>query len=177
MILVIRRILAVLAACGLVASVFAYLGSYVGTTMDSLFRWAIVLHVGIFILLLPMYAIDYAAVKARTFFWKGFSQGMPKWVVPTITLLGVFFGIHFFLFLIQSHAASPQIKNGEYVLDNHGKIAKVLTEREYFRLKGAELRLFATGWMFFYFIPATYWWFPRNRERVSAEPSLGTKTT
>jgi hypothetical protein len=105
MILMIRRILAVLAGCGLVASVLAYLGSYVGTTMDGLFRWAIVLHIGIFILLLPMYALDYSAVKARTFFWKGFSQGMAKWVVPTIKLLGVFFAIHFFLFLIQSHAA------------------------------------------------------------------------
>jgi len=176
MILVIRRILAVLAACGLIAGVFAYLGSYVGTTMDSLFRWAIILHIGIFILLLPMYALDYEAVKGRTFFWKGFSQGMPKWIVPTITLLGVFFGIHFFLFLIQSHAASPEIKNGEYVLNNHANIVKVLTQREYFSLQGAELRLFATGWIFFYFVLATYWWFPRNREPVSAV-APGTRTT
>jgi len=79
------------------------------------------------------------------------------------------------LFLIQSHGASLQIKNGEYVLDNHGQSVRVLTQREYFVLKGAELRMFATGWMFLYLVPATYWWFPR--ERVSAELSLGTRTT
>jgi len=175
MILVIRRILAVLAACGLVAAVFAYLGSYVGTTMDSRDRWEILLTIGIFILVLPMYAVDWELMKRRFSFWKAFSQGMPRWVIPTITLLGVFAAIHFFLFLIQSQAASPQIKNGKYVLDSHGKIVKELTEREYLRLKGAELRMFATGWMFLYLVPATYWWFPR--ERVSAELSLGTRTT
>ena len=176
MILMIRRILAVMAACGLFASVLAYIGSYVGTTMDSLFRWAIVLHIGVFILLLPMYMLEYSAVKARSFFWQGFSQAMPSWVVPTLKLLGVFFAIHFILFLIQSHAASPQFKNGEYVLDNHGQIVKVLTQGEYFRLKGAELRLFATGWMFFYLVPAAYWWFPRNREQLAAEAPVGTST-
>ncbi|MFY9909955.1 MAG: hypothetical protein WCF22_07060 [Candidatus Sulfotelmatobacter sp.] len=176
MILAIRRVLAVLAACGLVTSAFVYIGSYVGMTMDGLFRWAFVLHVGVFILLLPMFALEYSALNARTFFWKGFAEAMPKWVVPTIKLLGVFFTIHFLLFLIQSHAASPQIKSGEYVLDNHGQIVKVLTQREYLGLKGAELRLFATGWMFFYFVPAAYWWFPRNRERLTADASLGKST-
>jgi hypothetical protein len=45
MILMIRRILAVMAACGLFATVLAYIGSYVGTTMDGLFRWAVALHI------------------------------------------------------------------------------------------------------------------------------------
>ena len=174
MILAMRKILAVLAACGLAASVFAYIGSYLGMTMDGAFRLAILLHVGVFILLAPMYAVDYGAVKERSFFWKGFSHCMPKWVVPTIKLLGVVFLVHFCLFLIESHAASPQIKDGQYVLDNHGQIVKVLTQREYFGLKGAELRLFATGWMFFYFVPAAYWWFPRNQGRLPADVSLGT---
>lgn len=172
----IRRILAALAGCGLFASVIAYIGSYIGTTMDSVFRWAILLHIGIFVLLLPMYMLEYSTVKARSFFWKGFSRGMPSWVIPTIKLLGVFFAIHFLLFLIQSHAASPQVVNGQYVLDNHGQIVKVLTQREYFRLKGAELRLFATAWMFFYFVPAAYWWFPRNRERLTSDASVETRT-
>lgn len=100
---------------------------------------------------------------------------MPKWVVPTIKLLGAFFALHFFLFLVESHAAAPKVKDGEYVLDNHGQIVKVLSEREYLDLKGAELRLFATGWIFFYFVPAAYWWFPRNRELLPADSSFGTK--
>jgi len=174
MILVIRRVVAVLAACGLCASLSAYVGSYVGMTMDSLSRWAIAVGIGPFILLLPMYPANYAALKCRNFFWKGFSYGMPKWVVPTIKLLGLFFAIHFLLFLIESHAASPQIKDSQYVLDNHGQILRVLTRLEYLHLKGAELRIFATGWMFFYFVPFAYWWFPRLRKPLVGNDCDGT---
>ena len=158
-----RRFLAVISICGLALSVVAYIGSFIGTTMDGIFRWAIVLHVGIFVLLLPMYGVEYTALKNRSFFWKGFAQAMPRWVVPCVKVLGVFFFVHFVLFLVQSHAAAPEIKNGEYVLNDHGRLVKILTQGEYLGLKGAELRLFATAWMFFYFVPAMYWWFPRNR--------------
>jgi hypothetical protein len=39
----------------------------------------------------------------------------------------------------------------------------MLTKSEYLRLKAGELRLFATGWIFFYFVPTAYWWFPRQQ--------------
>lgn len=165
MIQLIRRGLAILAICGLFASIVIYTASYRGTTMDSIAKWAIGLHVGVFVLLLPMYAVEYSKVKQRTFFWKGFARGMPKWVVPGIKLLGLFFVVHFVLFLTQSHASAPEIKDGQYVLNDHGRTVKPLTQSEYYTLKGAELRLFATGWMFFYFVPAAYWWFPRTEEK------------
>lgn len=46
-----------------------------------------------------------------------------------------------FGYLVQSHAASPELKNGGFVLNNHGQIVKVLTQSEYLKLKGEELRL------------------------------------
>jgi hypothetical protein len=165
-----RRFFAVLSACGLAASAIVYVASYLGATMDSLSRWAFVLHIGVFILLLPMYAVEYSSIKDRTFFWAGFAQGVPKWVVRSIKLLGLFFIFHFVWFLVQSHAASPELKNGGFVLNNHGQIVKVLTQSEYLKLKGEELRLFATGWMFFYFVPTMYWWFPQ-RSRLSLKAS------
>jgi hypothetical protein len=58
MILLIRRFLAVVSACGLAVAIIAYVGSFAGTTMDDMFRWAILLHIGVFVLLLPMYAVD-----------------------------------------------------------------------------------------------------------------------
>lgn len=165
MVSMIRKSIAVLAACGLAAGVFAYIASYLGLTLgsiDNLSLWVVCLHIGFFVLLLPIFLVDRAARKDRRFFWTIFSRGMPKWVVPTIKVVGLFFMIHFFLFLIESHAASPAIRNGQYVLDDHGRIVKAITQREYLHLKGAELRIFATGWMFFYFVPLAYWWFPRS---------------
>ena len=41
MILLIRRFLAVVSACGLAAAIIAYVGSLAGTTKDAMFRWAI----------------------------------------------------------------------------------------------------------------------------------------
>ena len=161
--LILRRIFAAISACGLGAGIAIYVASYAGSTMDGLFRWAIVLHIGVFLLMLSLYLADYSAFRSGLFFWKGFRQGMPKWVVPAIKLLGTFFVIHFAVFLVQSHAASPEIKDGNYVLNNHGHIVRMLTKSEYLRLKAGELRLFATGWIFFYFVPTAYWWFPRQQ--------------
>ena len=103
-----------------------------------------------------MNVIEYDAVRQRTFFMKGFARGMPKWVVPSAKLLALFFAVHFVLFLVQSHAAVPEVRNGEYVLNDHGRIVRTLAQSEYFTLKGGELRLFATGWLFFYFVLTAY---------------------
>jgi hypothetical protein len=157
-----RRFLAVVSACGLIASTAVYVGSYLGLTMNSLAQRAIILHVGVFLFLLPMFALEWRGLNERTFFWKGFAETMPTWVVPAIKVIGLFCMAHFVVFLVQSRMASPEIVNGEYVLNNHGQIVRVLTHGEYLRLKGAELRLFASAWMFFYFVPTMYWWFPRN---------------
>jgi hypothetical protein len=132
--------------------------------MDSMSRGAIVLHVGVFMLLLPMYTVEYSSIKERTFFWAGFAQGMPEWAVRSIKLLGLFFIIHFVWFLVHSHAASPELKNGGFVLNSHGQIVKVLAQSDYLELNGEELRLFATGWLFFYFVPMMYWWFPKRQQ-------------
>jgi hypothetical protein len=131
--------------------------------MDSLAPGAVlILHGGVFLLLLPMFALEWRGLNARTFFWKGFAKPMPRWVVPAIQVIGLFCMAHFVVFLVQSRVASPEIIHGQYVLNNHGQIVRVLTRSEYFRLKGVELRLFASGWMFFYFVPTMYWWFPRH---------------
>jgi hypothetical protein len=170
MIQAVGRSLAIISICGLLASIVIYVQSYRGATMDGIARWAILLHIGIFVLLVPMYAMEYPAVKQRSFFLKGFARGMPKWVVPGIRSLGLFFAIHLVLFLVQSHAAVPEVMNGEYVLNDHGKIVRALTQSEYYAQKGAELRLFATGWLFFYFVLTAYWWFPRIKQEPVGNP-------
>ena len=161
MIQLVHKGLAIVSACGLLAGLVVYIASYRGATIDAIARWAIALHVGVFTLLLPMYAVEYSQVRQRTFFWRGFGRNMPKWVISAIKLLGLFFVVHFVLFLAESHASSPELKDGQYVLDDHGTTIRTLTRAQYYSLKGAELRLFATGWMFFYLVPTAYWWYLR----------------
>jgi hypothetical protein len=140
--------------------------------MDGMFRWAMLLHAGVFALVLPMYAVEYSAIRNSKFFGDAIWRGLPKWAVRAIQIGGLFFAAHFVLFLVQSHAASPEIVNGAYVLSDHGRIVKELTESQYRWLKGDELRLFATGGLSFYLALAFYWWFPRRAatKGVTAEP-------
>ena len=51
MIQVLRRSLAIVSFCGLLASIVIYIQSYRGATMDGIGRWAILLPLGIFVLL------------------------------------------------------------------------------------------------------------------------------
>ena len=144
----IRRYLAIVSACGFATAVLIYVDSFRGTTMDSIFRWAIFLHIGVFLLLLPMYVIEYSATKRRTFFWK-FTGGLPEWTVRSIQVLALFFIFHIPLFLVQS-------------IDSHGWTVAMMPPSEYRSWKGSELRLFATGWIFSYFVLMMYCWLPRK---------------
>jgi len=114
-----------------------------------------------------MYAIEYPGIRNRTFFWDGFRRGKPDWAYYMFQLFGAFFIIHFILFFLVSHGAAPRIVDGKFVLSNHGQITKWLTEAEFLSLNGYELRIFATGWMFFYSFATAYWWFPRWKGAAS----------
>jgi hypothetical protein len=156
----VRQSLGLLSGLAFVACIAIYGASFVGLTLDGLHLWPFAITLGIFALMIPMCVIEYESMAQRTFFWKGFADDKPNWVVPTIKGLGILYLIHFILFLALSHAASPDIVNGQFVLDDHGTIKRMLTEREYLRLKGDELRLFATGWISFYSVTTAYWRFP-----------------
>jgi hypothetical protein len=157
-----RKLLGCAAALGLATTACIFIWSFFGGSIDKLGMWLLWLHLGTFLLMVPMFAIERRAIQNRTFFWKEFGAAKPDWIVPTIKLLGLIFAINFGVFLVASHAASPEIKDGAYVLNNHGQIIKMLTKMEFVRLKGGELRLFASGWVFFYFVVLAYWWFPRR---------------
>src|SRR5215831_6635105 len=131
MVSLLRRCLAIIAASALAASLIVYALSFVGTTMEEMFRWAMLLTVSVFALVLPMYAVEYSAIKNSKFFGDAIWRGLPKWAVRAIQIVGLLFAAHFVPFLVQSHAASPEIINGEYVLSNHGQIVKELTESQY----------------------------------------------
>ena len=154
--LTVRRLIAVVAAGAFVSSLAVYVYSFRGLTFDAIEYWVFALHGGIFLFCIPMCVIEYSSLREQTFFWKEFNKGKPAWVSSIIKILGLVAMVHFGLFLVLSHAASPEILNGQFVLNDHGQIRKVLTEGEYLSLKGSELRIFATGWIFFYFVAMAY---------------------
>jgi hypothetical protein len=167
MIVLLRRLLAVAAMFGLTASLIIYVISFLGFTMEKLGWWAVVLHVGVLAIFTPLAITENSALKERAFFWTIFGSSKPAWVLRSIQIVGCAALVHFVLFMVWAHSSSPQILNGQFVLNDHGTIRQVLTGHEYLKRKADELRLFATGWIFFYFSGAMYWWFPPKRFGVT----------
>jgi hypothetical protein len=153
-----RKVVAILAAPGFLLGICIFIASFFGLTMDKLGSRAVLLHLGIFVLFLPLAIFERRSGGVNSF------AGRPRWVVRSTQVLGLLCVVMFFAFLALSHAASPEIINGAYVLNNHGKIVGYISEKDYLFLKGRELRLFASGWVFFYYTIMMGWWFPRKEE-------------
>ena len=153
-----RKVMAVAAAPGLIAGVDILIASFFGLTMNQLGRRVLLLHLGVFALFIPLIFIE------RRHKWVDPFRGKPSWVLRSMKILFLLFVVVFFSFLALSHAAMPDIINGQYVLNSHGKIVGEITERQYLFLKGWELRLFASGWILAYFTAMMDWWFPPQDE-------------
>jgi hypothetical protein len=159
-----RKVVAVAAAPGLVAGIYIFVASFFGLTMNQLGGRAFLLHAGIFALFIPLVFVERWSKGVEPF------RGKPRWVLRSMQVLFLLFVVVFFSFLALSRAASPDIINGEYVLNSHGKIVGHISERQYLFLKGWELRLFASGWTLFYFTAMMNWWFPRQDEWTVVKP-------
>src|SRR5712671_1924422 len=159
-----RKVVAIAAVPGLIASIYIFIASFLGLSMDNLGGKAFLLHLGIFALFIPLIFVDHWSNGVDPF------RGKPRWVLRSMQILFLLFLVVFLTFLSLSHAASPEIINGEHVLNNHGKIVRHISERDYRFLKGWELRLFASGWVLGYYAAMMYWWFPRQDEWTVVMP-------
>jgi len=159
-----RKIMAVVAVPGLIAGIYIFVASFFGLTMDKLGAKAFLLHLGVFAIGIPLVVVERWS-KGRNPF-----RGKPRLVLRSFQILFILFIAVFFTFLALSHAAMPDIINGEYVLNSHGRIVGHISERDYLFLKGWELRLFASGWILAYFAIMMHWWFPRQDEWTVVMP-------
>ena len=150
--------MAATAVSGLIAGVYVFIASFSGLTMDKLGAKAVLLHLGVFALFIPLVIVERWGKGVNPF------RGKPRWVIRSMQIVFFLFVAVFVAFLAMSHAASPEITNGNYVLNSHGRIIAHLSEAEYLSLKGWELRFFASGWIVFYYALVMYWWFPRQNE-------------
>jgi len=114
------------------------------------------LHLGIGALFIPLVVVERWSKGVDPF------RGKPRWVIRSMQILFLLFVVVFFTFLALSHAASPEIINGEYVLNSHGTMVGHISERDYLLLKGWELRLFASGWILAYYAMMMYWHTPED---------------
>jgi len=161
---------AVLSACAIPACTLAYIYSFFAVQVDTILPWVIPLFLCSMALNARIYFLEYPASRTFSFPLKGFARGMPSWVAPCSWVLSLITVVHLVWFIVQSWPGAPAIVDGQYVLDDHGRILKVLTQAEYLTLSGAALRAFATMMISFYFVPMMYWWFRQSNQQDFSAP-------
>lgn len=156
-----RRYLALLSACGLVASMSAYVASFFGETIELGLTPTALLFFGAIALVLPIRILEPSS-KWLKYFWTEFIRGMPGWVLPMVVFTWLIAISHFVWFLLHSGLGAPEIRDGQYVVANREQVFKLLTRAEYVSLKEAQVRMFATMMISIYFGATMFWWFRRN---------------
>jgi hypothetical protein len=67
-----------------------------------------------------------------------------------IGVFGFFYAFINFLLAMIPMSGTPDIKDGHYILHNHGQLVRNLTESEYHSLKARMTRGFSGHWLAFY---------------------------
>jgi hypothetical protein len=124
------------------------------------FVWA--LHLGIFIVLIPVIVMSYQNKKAQerrptdpllqtkqSSGMQGLLKESPRWMSIAVAGLMIASAVTFYS-CISAMGGTPEIKDGEYILQDHGSLVRKITEEEYHHHMDLVLRLFSAGWLPFY---------------------------
>jgi len=160
-----RKVVWALSTLGIAACVLLCGLSFDLDLVDKLFPWILLLLGPLFVLSL-LAALHHKASTGRWWWrWNEQTQGKPAWVVFWFYLLMANVAGHFIWTMYEHGPGVPAIVDGDYVLDSRGHILKELTPEEYFRLRSLDLRLFATIYLYLYFVHAVYWLYPDDNSQ------------
>ncbi|MEN2400167.1 hypothetical protein GKZ90_0010285 [Flavobacterium sp. MC2016-06] len=149
----------------------------IDVTEKAPFVW--LLHIGIFVVWLPivldlknneeLQAYQQSGILNRIkpmAFYKIVFKETPTWMA-IIAIGGFFYAVINFMLFMFSQIGTPDIKNGQFILQNHGQLIKTLTEQEYHHYKANEVRGFSGHWIAFYGIATAFLYkFSRQKNQI-----------
>lgn len=95
-------------------------------------------------------------------------KGTPYWLIAIAVGGFIYAGINFSLFA-NSQIGTPEIKDGQFILQEHGKFIKTITELEYHHYKANIVRGFSGHWIAFYGIGLALLFPFKNRQNARNE--------
>ena len=156
-----NHILAVLALLGFSLSAAVHVASLAGVDVSQRFPLVWLLHVGVFVVFIPFILSSRRVLGAKPI------SKMRALVPNSVFLIGaaifIYAMLNFALFILSTQGGSPSIQEGKYVLQNHGRVVREITEAEYVAFRANELRGFSGHWLVFYFVPLAYFMFARRK--------------
>ncbi|NLA69143.1 MAG: hypothetical protein GX856_13050 [Gammaproteobacteria bacterium] len=150
-----RRLLGYLALTGFVVSLGAHAWTALGNDVASQIPQIWLLHVGMFVVFVPLVFFSRYDLgsEPREATW---TSGLPGWVKTLGLCILAYAALNFLLVLGHTGGGSPVLREGKFVLLNHGKVVREITKIEYAALTAAQVRGFSGLWLVFYFWPAAY---------------------
>jgi hypothetical protein len=161
-----KKFLFYFAVAGWTLSVAAHLMSLANIDVRDVIPYISLLQVGIFIVWIPVVldlrrseklkgdlASNEGGNPGSTDPIKELFRRAPRWMA-ILAIAGIIYGVVNFALDFFSEQGEAAIRNGHYVLENHGNFIRNTTEQEYLHVKAAHVRFFSGGWIGFYGIAA-----------------------
>jgi hypothetical protein len=166
-----RRILALAALAGFLGALAVHLAALSGIDVAEPFPAVWMLHVGIFVVFGPYVFSSRKTMGSRPS-WAQYRDNVPSWVLWTGLGIFAYAFLNFALFMSATEGGNAALREGKYLLLQHGTLIRELTQAEYAAFKANEVRGFSGHWMLFYFMPFAYFGFSKAA-RIPAGMKLG----
>ena len=153
-----RLPVATLAFLGLVSSLVVHVAAVCGVDLSSTHPQVWALHVGVFVVFFPfVFASRRVFGNKRT--WTQMKEAYPRWLVGAGVVLMAYVMVNFAWGMWALDGGSPDIRDGQYVLQQHGQVIRTLSADDYRGYKAWEVRMFSGHWLIFYFMPLAFFAF------------------
>ena len=137
----------ILSVAGFLLSVAAHVSTFLGYAPQDIFPYIWALHAGIFVVILPAVVFQTRFPRKKRQFLYPYA---PKLLKRLNIALGVYAICNFIIFLFLMRHGGPEIRGGQFVLADHGKVYRTITAAEYGQYKCYLIRGFSGHWMLFY---------------------------
>ena len=150
------------AIAGWIISLSVHIFSLRGTDVNEIFSATWLLQIGIIIVWIPaifsltknqelrdLKKTQNGYMVSPLLFFKTLFNKTPK-LLLIIAIAGFLYaGINFLIFMT-THSGTPVIREGQYILQSHGRLIKSITENEYHLYRANELSGASGHWIAFY---------------------------
>lgn len=150
------------AVTGWILCLIVHFTSLFGIDITDQFPYVWVLHLGIFVVGIPTVLYLKNNEELKTFkesgllnqmnpfsFYKIVFKQTPTWLA-VLAVGGIFYAFVNFILFMGTQIGTPEIKEGHYILQNHGELIKTISEQEYHQYRANEIRGFSGHWIAFY---------------------------
>ena len=143
------------AAIALLSSLAVHLAALLGIDLATRFPAVWLLHLSIFVVFIPFVfqaRRERGARPSGATIWALY----PRWARLLGLFLAGYVALNFALFIHKTEGGSPLIRDGQFVLQAHGRFIRTLTADEYQAQQVNILRGFSGHWLIFYYVPLVY---------------------